>query len=132
MAKKTHVTPPWVMEQVPSQTLYAIQAVAEGRASSLQQMVAWFFIIDVLCKTDRMSFFHGGEDGRRATDFSEGKRWIGSQLRRLQKIKPEFQDLTREPPLPPELREATREQAAQEMANATPERSEQPPEATAE
>jgi hypothetical protein len=29
------------------------------------------------------------EDGRRATDFAEGKRWVGLQLRRIEKMRPD-------------------------------------------
>ena len=46
-------------------------------------------ILRVLCETDRMTFWPGAEDGRRATDFAEGKRWVGVQLRRIEKLRPQ-------------------------------------------
>jgi hypothetical protein len=46
------------------------------------------------CAKPRMTFWAGGEDGRRATDFAEGKRWVGLQLRRIEKLRPDHRDET--------------------------------------
>lgn len=71
--------------------MFAAQAVEKGVASEGQQ-VRFFNLIHVLCETDRMTFWPGGEDGRRATDFAEGKRWVGLQLRRIAKLRPAHRD----------------------------------------
>jgi hypothetical protein len=39
-----------------------------------------------------MTFWPGGEDGKRATDFAEGKRWVGVQLRRIEKLRPDHRN----------------------------------------
>jgi hypothetical protein len=58
----------------------AIQALARGEADSHQQKRAMDFIITKLCATYDLSFRPGGEDGRRATDFAEGRRMVGTQI----------------------------------------------------
>lgn len=69
--------------------IFAIQAVAKGIANDIQQTRAFEYIVHALCEIDRMSFYPGAENGRRASDFAEGKRWVGIQLRRIEKLRPE-------------------------------------------
>jgi hypothetical protein len=69
-----------------------MQAVAKGIANDAQQQRAYDYVVRVLCETDRMTFWPGGEDGKRATDFAEGKRWVGVQLRRIEKMRPDHRD----------------------------------------
>ena len=45
------------------------------------------YIIQVLCATYDMSYRPGGEEGRRDTDFAEGKRSVGNQIVKLLKVK---------------------------------------------
>ena len=81
--------------------IFALQALERGTANAAQQKRAVAFIEVVLCAADRMSFYPGGEDGKRASDFAEGKRWVGSQLRRLLKLRPDHNGRAMvEPPLP--------------------------------
>jgi hypothetical protein len=68
--------------------IFAVQALAIGKANAAQQRRVWDYVTRVLCETDRMTFWPGGEDGKRATDFAEGKRWVGVQLRRIEKAAP--------------------------------------------
>lgn len=87
---KSQPPAPWVAPTIEVADLFALQAVAKGVANEGQQRRAWGYIIRSLCETDRMTFWPGGEDGRRATDFAEGKRWVGLQLRRFEKVRPEM------------------------------------------
>lgn len=63
----------------------AIQAVDQGRASPEQQRRAMNYIINELCGYYDLSY-RPGEDGRRDTDFAEGKRFVGAQIVKLSKI----------------------------------------------
>lgn len=83
----------------------AIRALAEGGADEHQQRMAFGFILSRLCGVDAMSFWPGGEDGKRATDFAEGRRWVGIQLRRIVKLVPDRFDTRGAPPPMPMARE---------------------------
>ena len=87
---------PWQMLRMVDVDIFALQAVAKGIANDAQQMRAFDYIVRVLCETDRMTFWPGGEDGKRATDFAEGKRWVGLQLRRIEKLRPDHRGETAE------------------------------------
>jgi hypothetical protein len=80
------------MPRIADADIFALQAVAAGQASAAQQQRAYDYVVRTLCETDRMTFWpgiQGMEDGRRATDFAEGKRWVGLQLRRIEKMQPD-------------------------------------------
>ena len=83
---------PWQMPQIEDADIFALQAMATGTANAGQQQRAYGYVVRALCETDRMSFWPGGEDGKRATDFAEGKRWVGVQLRRIEKLRPQHKD----------------------------------------
>jgi hypothetical protein len=83
---------PWQMPRTEDADIFAIQAVANGTASDAQQQRAYDYVVRILCETDRMTFWPGGEDGKRATDFAEGKRWVGLQLRRIEKMRPDHRE----------------------------------------
>jgi hypothetical protein len=84
---------PWQMPRIADADIFALQAVASGEANAAQQQRAYDYVVRILCETDRMTFWLneslGAEDGRRATDFAEGKRWVGLQLRRIEKMRPD-------------------------------------------
>ena len=80
---------PWQIPRIDDADIFALQAIANGIASNAQQRRAYDYVIRALCETDRMTFWPGGEDGKRATDFAEGKRWVGLQLRRIEKMRPD-------------------------------------------
>lgn len=87
--KRSKATRPWHFPDIEDDAeIYAIQALARGSANEYQQTLAWNFITKRLCETDRMPFWPGGEDGRRATDFAAGKQWVGLQLRKILNLKP--------------------------------------------
>ena len=83
---------PWQMPQIEDADIFALQAVAKGTANNTQQQRAYEYVVRTLCETDRMTFWPGGEDGKRATDFAEGKRWVGVQLRRIEKMRPDHRN----------------------------------------
>jgi hypothetical protein len=82
---------PWQAPRLADADIFALQAVASGAASAAQQQCAFDCVVRTLCETDRMTFWPG-EDGRRATDFAEGKRWVGLQLRRIEKMRPDHHE----------------------------------------
>ena len=87
---KTQPSAPWLLPRLDNADIYALQAVAKGIANEGQQRRAWDYVVRILCETDRMTFWPGAEDGKRATDFAEGKRWVGVQLRRIEKLRPDM------------------------------------------
>ncbi|MBZ9807691.1 hypothetical protein [Mesorhizobium sp. ESP-6-2] len=60
--------------------LMAIRAVIAGKANEGQQQMAMDWIIHQVCNYYDLSYRSGGEDGRRATDFHEGRRFAGAQI----------------------------------------------------
>ena len=60
--------------------------VSAVKAVAAQMPLAWA-ALEKITGADRMSFTEGGEDGRRATDFAEGRRWVGNTLRNIRDMK---------------------------------------------
>lgn len=98
--KKRSTRLPWTLliEDIAPGDIAAVRAIADGSADEHQQRAAFAFIRDKLAGVNVMSFWPGGEDGRRATDFAEGKRWVGDQLRRIINLQPQSYDSRGEPP----------------------------------
>ena len=73
---------PW--EPCPYETadVQAIQALAAGNANEGQQKRALTWIIEQASFSYQPSYWPG-EDGRRNTDFAEGRRYVGLQLIKL-------------------------------------------------
>jgi hypothetical protein len=63
--------------------VYAVRAFMEGKASESQQITVRDWILHVVCQVEGMAFTLGGEDGRRLTDFADGKRYCGNQIRKM-------------------------------------------------
>jgi hypothetical protein len=61
----------------------ALQALQRGDATPEQQKRALRWWVEGACATYDMSFRPGGEDGRRNTDFAEGRRFVGLQTVKL-------------------------------------------------
>lgn len=98
LARKTPL--PWQLPVLTHSEIVAIQQLEQGAADQYQQRVAWACIREKLCGAEIMSFWPG-EDGRRATDFHEGKRWVALQLRRISRLKPAGVDERGAPPAMP-------------------------------
>jgi hypothetical protein len=56
--------------------------VSALKAMAAQHPKGLGVLLDKIIGVDRLSFTAGGEEGRRATDFAEGKRWVGRTLQR--------------------------------------------------
>jgi len=65
-----------------------LQALQRGEAEPHQQKRILQLLIYQLCGTYDLEFRPGGADGRRATDFAGGKRWVGLQLVTMLAIQP--------------------------------------------
>jgi hypothetical protein len=75
---------PWDPVELEPREISGIKAMAA------QHPVAFAAVLKI-ARTDEMSFSAGGEDGRRATDYAEGKRAVGVTLRGIlaMKLQPE-------------------------------------------
>ena len=76
---------PWAPPDAGEQVTYAIRAFAEGKANDGQQKLVWDWLNYITGAGERwqdLSFRPGGDDGRRLTDFAEGKRFVGIQMRK--------------------------------------------------
>lgn len=63
----------------------ALQALQRGDADKDAQIRALKWIIENACATYDLSY-RPGEDGRRDTDFAEGRRFVGLQVVKLLKL----------------------------------------------
>ncbi len=63
--------------------LYAVRAVYEGTANEGQQRRAFEWILRHACGIYDLSYRPGGDEGGRATDFAEGRRFAGLQIAKL-------------------------------------------------
>ena len=66
----------------------ATRAIADGIGSEGQQKLFLKWLIEEVCGYYDLSFRPGGDDGRRLSDFSEGKRHVASQV--LKMLRPEL------------------------------------------
>ena len=86
----------------PSDTvIFALQALNHGIANKAQQQLALAFIVNDLCEHGSSEFWPGGEDGRRASDFAGGKRFIAVQIQRLLALRPVMTNTRGAPPAMP-------------------------------
>lgn len=88
MAKKPAAVHPWMPAPYDDNDIRAIRALAAGNASEGQQRHALNWIINVASGYYDLSF-RPGIDGARATDFAEGRRYVGAQVVKLTKIVPQ-------------------------------------------
>ena len=63
----------------------ALQALMRGDATQDQQQLALKFVIENLSGSYEVSY-RPGEEGRRDTDFAEGRRFVGLQIVKLLKL----------------------------------------------
>ena len=61
----------------------AIQAMAEGRATEQQQILAMKTIVEDICGYYNLSF---SPDSDRDTTFAEGKRYVAAQIVKLTRV----------------------------------------------
>ena len=72
------------------QVIYAVRAFFQGRASEPQQLIVRDYIMYLTGSTEEFAdlSYRPGETGTRASDFAEGKRFVGLMLRKL--LRPEL------------------------------------------
>lgn len=78
---------PWKPPAYEPADAAAIQGLAEGNATPDQQRRALKWIIEQACGTYEMSYRPGGPEGDRDTAFAEGRRFVGSRLVFMVKLK---------------------------------------------
>lgn len=64
----------------------ALQALEAGTADKDQQRRALKWVVEQGAGYYQMSFQAGGEEGRRDSDFAEGRRFVGAQVVKLLKL----------------------------------------------
>jgi hypothetical protein len=74
---------PWKPVKYNARDVAAIQALTTGTADADQQRHAIEWIVTVISGVYQPSFYPGGEDGRRKSDFAEGKRFIGNTILKM-------------------------------------------------
>lgn len=70
--------------------IWAARALSQGRATEAQQKHLWRWLMYVTAASEEFQdlSYRPGEQGIRSTDFAEGKRFVGQQLRKL--LRPEL------------------------------------------
>lgn len=71
---------PWDVPEFDIADAVAIKALQNGTAEPHQQQRALKWIIEAAAGTYDQTFYPGGEDGRRSTDFAEGRRSVGLRI----------------------------------------------------
>lgn len=76
---------PWMPHDYDDDVIMAVRQFSEGKANAGQQKLAWDWLMYVTACTEEYAdlSFRPGEEGRRATDFAEGKRFVGLQVRKM-------------------------------------------------
>lgn len=77
---------PWKPPAFETEDAAAIQALGRGSATPAQQKRALDWLVNKACATYDLSY-RPGDDGRRDTDFAEGRRFVGLQLVKLLHLK---------------------------------------------
>jgi len=85
MAKKEQISP-WLPVEYEVADAAAIQAMAEGVAEPEQQKRVLKWIIERAAGTYDQSFYPGGEEGRRNSDFAEGRRFVGNSIVKMLRV----------------------------------------------
>lgn len=81
---------PWLPPDHDESSIYAIRALANGTANDGQQKTAWAYLMYLTGAAEEFAdlSYRPGPEGRRDTDFAEGKRFVGLQIRKL--LRPEY------------------------------------------
>jgi len=76
---------PWAPVPYGKPEVACIQALAAGNATPEMQRRALKWIVEIAAGYYDLSF-RPGEDGRRETDFAEGKRFVGAQIVKMTQL----------------------------------------------
>jgi hypothetical protein len=71
---------PWEPPPLDDAELLALKSLSAGKANAFQQQLALTTIVKKLACSWDMSFRPGGAEGARATDFAEGRRFVGARI----------------------------------------------------
>ena len=76
---------PWEPVDYDDEVVYAVRAFWEGKALPHQQTLVREWLMYLTGAGDGFAdlSFRPGSDGQRATDFAEGKRFVGLQIRKM-------------------------------------------------
>jgi len=77
---------PWLPPDYDDDVVYAVRALTTGTANDGQQKLAVRWLMYVTGASEEfadLSFRVGGAEAQRATDFAEGKRFVGLQWRKM-------------------------------------------------
>ena len=86
MVAKPKVHKPWLPVDYELADAAAIQALQRGDADESQQKRALDWIVNKACGTYDQSYYPGADDGRRDTDFAEGRRFVGNTLVKMTRL----------------------------------------------
>lgn len=84
-AKRVEAHAPWIPPGYAPSVVWAMKALAEGKASENQQKLLLNWIINDLCGTYDLPF---RPEGDRETVFASAKQFVGQQIVKLIKIDP--------------------------------------------
>lgn len=79
---------PFLPSRMTQEIVYAAKAVNAGVADKGQQAMFIGWVVNEVCKTYEMSY-RPKDEGRRDSDFAEGKRYCGNELVRAINMSPE-------------------------------------------
>lgn len=74
---------PWLPADYDSRVVTGVKALAEGKASEVQQKEVLTWIVRELGQWQASEFIAGGDEGRRASDFLSGRRWVAVQIQKM-------------------------------------------------
>ncbi len=77
------IAPGIIEPEITELDIAAMVACVNGNATPQQAKHAIDWIMREAARVHDLSFQFGGEEGRRLTDFAEGRRYVGAQVRRL-------------------------------------------------
>lgn len=101
---------PWLPPDHDDEVVGAVRAIEHGNANSAQQQTFWRYLMYVTAATEEfadLSFRPDDKGGKRATDFAEGKRFVGLMIRKL--LRPEFTPKPESPEMPKAIQQRLRE-----------------------
>lgn len=107
---------PWLPPDHDEEAVAAVRAVEHGNANAAQQQAFFRYLMYVTAATEEfadLSFRPEDKGGTRATDFAEGKRFVGLMIRKL--LRSEFTPKPQEPEMAATIQKrlkARREQKA--------------------
>ena len=117
MAQWLPKVPPWFPPDHDEEVVNAVRATQHGNANSAQQQTFWRYLMYVTGASEEfadLSFRPEDKGGTRATDFAEGKRFVGLMIRKL--LRAEFTPKPQAPEPPKAIQHRMRERREQKAS----------------